>query len=320
MWASNLGVLNCFKLSAENRNKITSITRGQKKIPFHIKGIFVRDSCIIISRIYTVTDMHEGTPMMTIQRTSDASSMHDYFPFLKMLSQRNGRLVVLCILNIVVVLNIPLLFCWLTVRFHKSDDETQGFSIDTSTAQFFNLHKMFMVMGLCILPPNALLIYRYRIIKFKRILIKIAHALILLTSILCAAAGLGIVIKYNIDKKSDHFTSIHSWFGLTTIVFFVLQWLIGLFVFLVPTGVSLRYKEAILMFHRFTGLMLVILPTLTAIMGIEEVNGFGVEGLSLLAKFLTLGLFVQAALVILFLYGPGSLILTSAKGSVNENR
>ena len=260
--------------------------------------------------------MEEGTPLMTIQRTKDEEleSIHDYFPYLKVLSRRAGRLVVILSVNIVVVLNISLLFGWLTARFHESDNKTQGFSTDPKSGQFFNLHKLFMVMGLCILPPNALLIYRYRIFKLERDYIKIMHAILLLASIVLAAAGMGIVLKVKIDANSVNFTSIHSWFGLITIVVFVLQWVVGLAVFLIPTGMPLRYKEAIMLFHRFIGLMLIIMPTATALMGIEEVDGFGsLEGLGFLAKFLALGLLLQAALVIFLLYGPGNLILISVK-------
>ena len=285
------------------------------KIAFHIKGM--RDRCTIVVYIYmrrVATEMQEGAPLITIQRPSDDESIHDYFPFLKMLSRRVGRLVVILIVNIIVVVNISLLFSWLTVRFHENDSKTQGFSLDPNTNQFFNLHKVFMVMGLCILPPNAVLIYRYRIFKFDRIYIKIIHAVFLLASIALAAAGLGIIVKHKLAIKHVHFTSIHSWFGLITIVVFVLQWLVGLIFFLIPIRIALRYKEVIMLFHRFIGLMLIIIPTGTALMGIQEVDGFGkLEGLGFLSKFLALGLVLQAALVIFLQYGPGNLILKSVK-------
>ncbi|KAI6646523.1 Cytochrome B561 [Oopsacas minuta] len=261
--------------------------------------------------------MDEGTPLTTIQREKEEEiiALKDYFPYLRIMSSKWGRIVVIIIVNIVVLTNIALLFSFLTVNIDLKPNtaSNQGFSFDPNTPQFFNLHKLFMILGLCILPPNAMLIYRYKIIKLDRIILKISHAVILLASLLFAIAGFGIVLKIKIDSKAVNFTSIHSWFGITTIVMLAIQWLVGIVVFLIPTGMALRYKETIMVFHRFIGLMLIILPALTALMGISEVDGFGLEGLSLLAKFLTLGLFIQAAMVIFLLHGPGNLILKSVQ-------
>ena len=266
--------------------------------------------------------MNEGTPLVTIQRQKEDEiiQLKDYFPWLKTLSNKWGRLVVIVIVNLVIATNISLIFPYLTVSYTTKEALAQGFSFDVTSVKFINFHKLFMVLGLCILPPNAMLIYRYKLFKVPRIFLKLAHAVILLTSVLFAITGLAIVVKVTIENKSNHFTSIHSWLGLLTLIVFSLQWLVGIFAFLVPTGMALRYKEAIMFFHRFIGLMLVILPTLTACMGLSEVSEFGIDGLELIAKFLAFGLFTQAALVIFFLHGPGSLILKSVQELRTERK
>lgn len=266
--------------------------------------------------------MNEGTPLVAIQRQNEDEiiSLKDYFPWLKTLSNKWGRLVVIVIVNFVISTNIALLFTYLTVTFDSKEVASQGFSFDATSPKFLNFHKLFMVLGLCILPPNAMLIYRYKLFRIPRFFLKLAHAVILLASVLFAFTGLGIVVKVVIGEQSNHFTSIHSWLGLLTISVFSLQWLVGILVFLVPTGMALRYKEAVMLFHRFIGLLLVVLPTLTAFMGLSESNEFGVYGLGLIAKFLALSLTIQAALVMFFLHGPGNLILKSVQELRNEQK
>ena len=265
--------------------------------------------------------MNEGTHLVIQrQKEDEIIPLKDYFPWLKTLSNKWGRLVVIVIINYVIATNIGLLFSYIMVTYNTKEQASQGFSFDATSPKFFNFHKLFMVMGLCILPPNAMLIYRYKIFKIPRIFLKLGHAVILLTSLLFAITGLGIVVKIGIDGNIDHFTSIHSWLGLSTMTVFLVQWIVGILVFLVPTGMALRYKEAIMLFHRFIGLMLVVLPTLTVCMGLSEASEYGVSGLTLIAKFLAFGLIIQAALVLFFLHGPGNLILKSVQELRTERK
>lgn len=76
----------------------------------------------------------------------------------------------------------------------------------------------------------------YRVFRdSKKIYIKILHAAILVTSLILAAVGLQAVFQATSKAgKSATLISLHSWFGLTTVILFGLQWVCGFIAYLFP--------------------------------------------------------------------------------------
>ena len=262
--------------------------------------------------------MAEDTPLITINRgINESNGIHGML--WSVASGRVGKLICVGIANVLVALNIGLLFAWTGAE--QNSKNTQGYSFDPKDGRFFNLHKLFMVFGLCILPANGFLIYRYNFLRLPRLLFKITHAIVMLASIGFGIAGLGIVVKQLETWQTKHFTDLHGWFGLLTLVVFLAQWVVGLVTFLLPLGIKKSLKEVIMRFHRFIGMMLIMLPTITALMGIYSFKSKQYYSeLNYLGEFLGCFLFIQGVFVSFLLYGPGNLILQSSDGTKNENK
>ena len=70
--------------------------------------------------------------------------------------------------------------------------------------------------------------------------------------------------------------SLHSWFGITVVILFSLQWVIGFVSFLYPK-LSEGIRKAYLPAHRLWGIIIFIMACATALMGITEKAIFSVK-------------------------------------------
>uniref|UniRef100_T1FX12 Cytochrome b561 domain-containing protein n=1 Tax=Helobdella robusta TaxID=6412 RepID=T1FX12_HELRO len=134
----------------------------------------------------------------------------------------------------------------------------------------FNFHPLFMVLGMVFFYAEAILVYRVFRNK-KKIVLKLFHASLNVLAFIFGALGLKAVFDSHnlIDKPIPNLYSLHSWLGITTVVLFAVQWLFGLFGFLLPVS-NLKFKKILMPIHLFFGIVIFVLATLTSLTGLTE--------------------------------------------------
>lgn len=141
-----------------------------------------------------------------------------------------------------------------------------GFAWDAEYV--FNYHPLFMVIGMIFLYGDGILAYRvFR--NDKKLYIKILHAGIHVAALIFGAVGLKAVFDSHYMTNTANLYSLHSWVGLTVVVAFGLQWLLGFFAFLTPAA-GIAIKRFYMPYHRFWGAVLLALAGATALVGITE--------------------------------------------------
>lgn len=90
---------------------------------------------------------------------------------------------------------------------------------------------------------KAILLYRLGR-EIKKPFVKAAHGILLLSSLIFAGVALGAVFRSNnlANPPRKNLTSLHSWLGLTIVILFGIQWLLGLITFLFP-GLSQSMRQ-----------------------------------------------------------------------------
>lgn len=134
----------------------------------------------------------------------------------------------------------------------------------------FNLHPLCMVIAFVILYPQGALIYR--ILPGPKIVVKLVHG-----GIFVAVMGLtavGLVAVFTVPRDDPHLYSLHSWLGLMAVGLLGMQYLCGLFSFLIPIF-SEEIRHALMPLHRFGGLAVYILATVTMLSGIQDLMDNG---------------------------------------------
>lgn len=157
-----------------------------------------------------------------------------------------------------------------------------GFGWTSTPSLEFNYHPLFMTIGLIFFYGDAILLYRvFR--NQKKIHVKIAHGLMHIFAFLFTIVALKTVFdSHNLAKEPiPNMYSLHSWFGLTTVILFGLQWVFGFVSFLYPK-LSESVRKAYLPAHRFWGMVIFVMACATALMGITEKAIFSVKNYSTL--------------------------------------
>jgi cytochrome b-561 len=113
--------------------------------------------------------------------------------------------------------------------------------------------------------------------KTKKIYVKIVHAGLLLTSLILGIVGL--VAVFDSHNKPippiPNMYSLHSWIGLTSVILFGLQWILGFLSFLFPK-LSDNFRRFYLPHHKFWGVVIFALCCIAAVIGITEKALFSV--------------------------------------------
>ncbi|XP_028841087.1 cytochrome b561-like [Denticeps clupeoides] len=142
-----------------------------------------------------------------------------------------------------------------------------GYAWD-GTGHQFNVHPLCMVLGLVFLYGDAIMVYRVFRNESKRN-VKILHAVLHLLALVLSIVGIVAVFDFHNALKISNMYSLHSWCGMITFILFILQWLIGLALFLFPWA-SRWLRSAYLPLHVFFGLGLFGLSIATCLQGITE--------------------------------------------------
>lgn len=138
---------------------------------------------------------------------------------------------------------------------------------DHDKSKIFNVHPVFMFIGLIFLSSQAIL--AYKIIPAKKEIQKSVHLALLGSAIVLGAIGIYAVFKFHNESKIKNMYSLHSWLGISTISLFGLQWIAALVAFVYP-GASKPRRDAIYPWHVFLGVFLYALAIGTAELGILE--------------------------------------------------
>lgn len=144
----------------------------------------------------------------------------------------------------------------------------------------WNLHPVLMMMGLIYCMGQAMLVYR-SCHCCRRIYTKLLHTFFHILAIPCVVLGFMATWDYHSlrkDKEGNpdsipHFYSIHSWLGLLTMGLFIIQFLVGIFSFLLLLcceSSTARYRAALVPIHSTVGTTTFLLAVATAVAGITE--------------------------------------------------
>lgn len=132
----------------------------------------------------------------------------------------------------------------------------------------FNVHPLCMVLGMVFLCGDALLVYRVFRHETKRAT-KILHGALHLMALVISLVGIIAVFQYHKKSNIPDMYSLHSWLGIVTFSFYILQWILGFILFFVP-GVAFAYKSRFKPLHVFFGIGLLVSTIATCLLGLTE--------------------------------------------------
>ncbi|KAI6176909.1 Cytochrome b561 domain-containing protein [Aphelenchoides bicaudatus] len=151
-----------------------------------------------------------------------------------------------------------------------------GYSWSSSPEQQFHYHPTLMAMGLIFLQGEALIVYRvFR--KEKKRFTKLLHLTLHSLTIIFTIISLRAVFNshnYHKDPEGNlspipNLLSLHSWLGLTVVIVYCLQFLVGFLTFFFP-GFSTEIRQFIMPFHKLTGILIFLSVAGVALSGISE--------------------------------------------------
>lgn len=200
----------------------------------------------------------EAVPLQTVTGQARTGAKMDNRENLK------GFMILLIITQVVGLIAVILMAVW-TVSYKG------GFAWRSNPGLEFNWHPLLMTVGMVFLFANSILIYRsLRNLRKKQL--KLIHAGIHFSVlILIIIAQIAVFDSHNFAKPNPipNLYSLHSWVGLTAIIIFVLQWIIGFLAFLYP-GFPNSLRATIMPVHVFLGLFAFVCAIAAALMGITE--------------------------------------------------
>ena len=140
-------------------------------------------------------------------------------------------------------------------------------------AKVFHWHPLFMDIAFIFMSISTLSFQYYTL--FSRPVRKTIHAIGWVITIICAAVAMWAVITQHNNHPYAHMVSLHSWVGLFTMIFFVLQFLFGSYAYgAIDMGATLEYKKQLMVYHKYYGNVIYQLTALTCLLGIQEKEGF----------------------------------------------
>ncbi|XP_027493092.1 DDB1- and CUL4-associated factor 17 isoform X5 [Corapipo altera] len=178
--------------------------------------------------------------------------MEDYGRFLALLASA----------LLVGFVSVILSFVWV---FHYRE----GLSWDGGAGEF-NWHPVLLVTGFVFIQGIAIIVYRLPWTwKCSKLLMKFIHAGLNTIALILAIVSMVAAFEYHNAQNIPNMYSLHSWIGLTALIFYSLQLFFGFAVFLLPFAPV--YLRALLMpIHVYSGLTIFATVIATALMGITE--------------------------------------------------
>ncbi|XP_019378337.1 PREDICTED: cytochrome b reductase 1 [Gavialis gangeticus] len=145
----------------------------------------------------------------------------------------------------------------------------EGLSWDGAEAEF-NWHPVLIITGFVFIQGIAIIVYRLPWTwKCSKLLMKFIHAGLNTIAMILAIVSLVAVFDFHNAKNIPNMYSLHSWIGLTAVILYSLQLVLGFAVFLLPFApVSLR--ASLMPIHIYSGLLIFVTVIATAFMGFTE--------------------------------------------------
>ncbi|XP_031455346.1 cytochrome b reductase 1 [Phasianus colchicus] len=145
----------------------------------------------------------------------------------------------------------------------------EGLGWDGGSAEF-NWHPVLIVTGFVFIQGIAIIVYRLPWTwKCSKLLMKFIHAGLNTIAMILAIVSMVAVFDYHNARSIPNMYSLHSWIGLTAVIFYSLQLFLGFAIFLLPFApVSLR--AALMPIHVYSGLLIFVTVIAAALMGITE--------------------------------------------------
>ena len=161
-----------------------------------------------------------------------------------------------------------------------------GFAWQENPSLEFNWHPLLTTIGLIFLLGNNILVYRtFR--GGRKNTLKLIHAGIHIGSFVFTVVALKAAFDSH-DLKTPpipNMYSLHSWMGIITVLLFVMEWIAGFIMFLLPSlGLDkcaklnlfvARYKTHYMSVHITFGILIFVLASATALLGVTEKMIFG---------------------------------------------
>ncbi|XP_050233926.1 probable transmembrane ascorbate ferrireductase 3 [Mercurialis annua] len=167
------------------------------------------------------------------------------------------------------VLALILMLIWL-VHF-RGGIEYGSYNVD----RVFNVHPFMMYCGFIFLAGEAMMMYKTipsnnNLQRHK--VQKIVHMILHLLALVFGIVGISAVFKFHDMINAEDVYSLHSWIGILTISLFCLQWLFGIFSFMVPQPSITRQR--MLPWHICGGRILLFMAVCAALTGLMEKSTF----------------------------------------------
>ncbi|XP_055966278.1 plasma membrane ascorbate-dependent reductase CYBRD1 [Sorex fumeus] len=138
------------------------------------------------------------------------------------------------------------------------------------TALEFNWHPVLLVTGFVFIQGIAIIVYRLPWTwKCSKLLMKSIHAGLNAIAAILAIISLVAVFDFHNAKKIPNMYSLHSWIGLTAVVYYILQLLLGFLIFLLPWAPP-SLREFLMPIHVYSGLVIFGTVIATVLMGVTE--------------------------------------------------
>ncbi|XP_042805053.1 plasma membrane ascorbate-dependent reductase CYBRD1 [Panthera onca] len=138
------------------------------------------------------------------------------------------------------------------------------------TALEFNWHPVLVVTGFVFIQGIAIIVYRLPWTwKCSKLLMKSIHAGLHAVAAILAIISLVAVFDFHNAKNIPNMYSLHSWVGLTVVILYILQLLLGVFIFLLPWA-PLSLRALVMPIHVYSGLLIFGTVIATVLMGVTE--------------------------------------------------
>ncbi|XP_033715915.1 plasma membrane ascorbate-dependent reductase CYBRD1 isoform X2 [Tursiops truncatus] len=105
--------------------------------------------------------------------------------------------------------------------------------------------------------------------KCSKLLMKSIHAGLNAVAAILAIISLVAVFDFHNARNIPNMYSLHSWVGLTAVILYILQLLLGFFVFLLPWA-PLSLRALLMPIHVYSGLLVFGTVIATVLMGVTE--------------------------------------------------
>ncbi|KAG5230660.1 hypothetical protein OIU77_007187 [Salix suchowensis] len=178
----------------------------------------------------------------------------------------------------------------------------------------FNLHPVLMLIGFIIIGGEAII--SYKSLPLKKELKKVIHLVLHAIAIILGCLGIAAAFKNHNESNIANLYSLHSWFGITIISLYGIQWIYGFLMFFYPKGSPALRSES-LPWHVLFGIFLYILAIGNAALGFLEKLTF-LEN-SGIAKYGPEALLVNFTAVITVLYGAFVMLSVLGQGPVEDD-